>query len=438
MQIRPQKTTRASAAVQRLTLLARFASVLIATALPLGYFLSAYSGEMGAMEAEAKSDSFYVSALTSENPVLWQYQQHRLQDILDRRPRSRDRKESRSILSPEGRVIADSTDGLNPPLMQQTYPVLDAGRSVGTVAIERSLRPILLNTTFVAMMSISLGWAIYFLIRTMPIRSVQEAEAQSSRYAKKLEETNADLRAFIFSIAHDLRAPLVNLKGFSSELRREIAGIAPVLQAGMASLPEVERKHVAVVLEQAVPEALGYIDSSTLKLDSLVNAVLNLSRIGLRPMKPEVIDTEELMHTALLTFAYAIKEKNITVTMGPLPSVVADRMVMEQSTANILDNAFKYLEPGRAGVISIFAEQARDETILYFQDNGRGIAPDDIQKVFELFRRAGQQDTPGEGVGLALVKALVRRQGGNIWCESVLGKGTTFCVSVPTKTEQPI
>jgi signal transduction histidine kinase len=432
-----QNITRSSSAVQRLTMLAVFASVLIATSLPLGYFLSVYYRDLGALEAEARSDSLYVSALASENPMLWEYQEHRLQDVLNRRPR-KGTKESRTVYNHDGRVIAESDDRIDSPVMRETYPVLDAGRPVGAIEIKRSLRPLFLHTAFVALMSLSLGYTIFFLIRIMPIRSVQQAEAQSRRYADELEETNADLRAFIFSIAHDLRAPLVNLKGFSSELRRELGDVTPELMNGLASLKDDERQRVAAVLEQAVPEALGYIDSSTLRLDSLINAVLHLSRIDFRALHPEVIDMEELVHIALETFAHTIKEKNLTVTRGPLPSVVGDRMVMEQCMANLLDNAFKYPEPGRAGAVSITAERTADEVIVSVADNGRGIAPDDVQKVFEIFRRAGQQDTPGEGMGLAFVKALIRRQGGNIRCESVLGKGSTFSLSLPVNHGQRI
>ena len=246
-----------------------------------------------------------------------------------------------------------------------------------------------------------------------------------------LKEQNDELRAFVFSIAHDLRAPLVNLKGFSSELRRDLAEVMPPLLLALNSLSAVERQRVVAVLEQAVPEALGYIDTSTQKLDSLINAVLHLSRIDFRELNLEGIDTEELVQVALQNLAHTINTKNITVHLGPLPPLVADRMVMEQCIANLLDNACKYLVPNRAGEISITAGQDKDAVIFYFKDNGRGIAPDDIQKVFEIFRRAGQPDTPGEGMGLAFVKALARRQGGNVWCESVLGEGTTFCLSIP-------
>jgi signal transduction histidine kinase len=97
---------------------------------------------------------------------------------------------------------------------------------------------------------------------------------------------------------------------------------------------------------------------------------------------------------------------------------------------NILDNAVKYLSPDRPGLIEISGQRNGREALFLFCDNGRGIAKDDLAKIFGLFRRVGEQDTPGKGMGLAYVKALVRRQGGRTWCESE-GAGTTFSVSIP-------
>jgi signal transduction histidine kinase len=125
-----------------------------------------------------------------------------------------------------------------------------------------------------------------------------------------------------------------------------------------------------------------------------------------------------------------------TVTVGPLPEVVADRTSMEQIMGNLLDNALKYLVPDRPGKLEISAGQDPDETIFRIRDNGRGITADDMPKVFAPFRRIGRQDTPGEGMGLPYVQALVRRHGGRIWCESEPGVGTTFAFTIPNQLEE--
>jgi len=103
-------------------------------------------------------------------------------------------------------------------------------------------------------------------------------------------------------------------------------------------------------------------------------------------------------------------------------------LALVQILANLLTNAVAYLEPGRPGEIALAltAEQRPGVTVFAVQDNGRGIAADDIPRVFEPFRRVGRQDIPGEGMGLAYVRMLVRRHGGDITCQSTLGVGTTF------------
>jgi signal transduction histidine kinase len=103
---------------------------------------------------------------------------------------------------------------------------------------------------------------------------------------------------------------------------------------------------------------------------------------------------------------------------------------------NILTNAVNYLEADRPGKIEIWGERNHQETTFHISDNGRGIALGDMHKVFELFRRAGKQDVPGEGMGLAYVRTLVRRHGGQIWCESKLGSGTTFSFTISNQLKR--
>lgn len=110
---------------------------------------------------------------------------------------------------------------------------------------------------------------------------------------------------------------------------------------------------------------------------------------------------------------------------------------MEQLFGNLLDNAIKYLDPGRPGAIAVSAERSETKTVFHIRDNGRGMAKEDISKTFELFRRVGTQDVPGEGMGLAYVKTIVRLMGGRIWCESEPGQGTTVSFSLPVPVKGP-
>ena len=109
---------------------------------------------------------------------------------------------------------------------------------------------------------------------------------------------------------------------------------------------------------------------------------------------------------------------------------------MEQLLSNLTENAVKYLSPDRPGDIRLRGRAAGTRAVFEVADNGRGIDPRDHERVFELFRRSGQQDQPGEGIGLAHVRALVYRLGGTITVDSELGRGSTFRVDLPRRLER--
>ncbi|MBU0704404.1 MAG: PAS domain S-box protein, partial [Chloroflexi bacterium] len=264
----------------------------------------------------------------------------------------------------------------------------------------------------------------------------KRAEEQLQHYAAELEQTNEEVKQFAYIVSHDLRAPLVNLKGFAAELRAALAVIGSAMITTLPHLDERRRQSVTMALEEDVPEALGFIDSSVTRMDSFINAVLKLSRLGRRELKLEPVDMNALVQATLQTLAHQIEECKVSMTVGSLPEVIADRTSMEQVLGNLLNNAVIYLDPDRPGEIEITAECEHDKTMFHVRDNGRGIAERDMDKVFAPFRRAGSQDVPGEGMGLPYVQTLVRRHGGRIWVESEPGKGSTFYFTIPTNVER--
>ncbi|HPA71235.1 MAG TPA: HAMP domain-containing sensor histidine kinase, partial [Spirochaetota bacterium] len=165
--------------------------------------------------------------------------------------------------------------------------------------------------------------------------------------------------------------------------------------------------------------------------DGLINAILKLSRLGRRELKVEAMDLNGIAEGIIGSLEHQIKEKGIDMELAKLPALESDRISMEQVLGNLIDNAVKYLDPGRRGRITVSGEESEGWVTIRVSDNGRGIAAEDIPRAFELFRRVGRQDVPGEGMGLAYVQALLKRLGGRIWCESSPGVGSTFCFSVP-------
>ncbi|MFQ5576639.1 MAG: ATP-binding protein [Anaerolineae bacterium] len=242
----------------------------------------------------------------------------------------------------------------------------------------------------------------------------------------ELQQRNEEIKQFAYIVSHDLRAPLVNLKGFAAELRFALNEVQSVLGEVMPRLSPDQQRRLAPALQEDVPEALDFIDVSVNRTDGFLKALLKLSRLGRVTLNPEPVDVNEVVQETLTTLAHQLEARQIQVTVDPLPEITADRTALEQIFGNLLDNAVKYLDPARPDKISITAQPDKTETTFIVRDNGRGIAPEDMGKVFAPFRRAGRQDAPGEGMGLPYVQTLIRRHGGDIHCQSQPGVGTTF------------
>ncbi len=260
-------------------------------------------------------------------------------------------------------------------------------------------------------------------------------EERINERTQDLVRANEEVQRFAYIVTHDLRAPLVNIMGFTSELDTTMKTIQAYVLADGEPLDEQEIKEARLAASEDLPEAIGFIRSSTRKMDALINAILKISRDGRRPLKPERIDLQELIeaNANALQHQVADTEGSIDVDVA-IPKVLSDRLSLEQIFGNLLDNAVKYRAPDRPIKIDVLARRTdRRQVIIDVRDNGRGIAAQDHQRIFDLFRRSGQQDEPGEGIGLAHVRTLVRNLGGDITVESELGQGTTFRVMLPER-----
>jgi signal transduction histidine kinase len=179
---------------------------------------------------------------------------------------------------------------------------------------------------------------------------------------------------------------------------------------------------------------VGFIRTSTAKMDRLINAILRLSREGRRALAPERLDMTGVAQTIADTVHHQVAETGGEIVVGPLPPLESDRLAVEQIFGNLIDNAVKYQQPDRPIRIEVQGQETPDGWVEYrIIDNGRGVSPKDHERIFELFRRSGKQDKPGEGLGLAFVRNIVRRLGGSIEIESELGQGSTFHLKFPKR-----
>lgn len=316
-------------------------------------------------------------------------------------------------------------------------------------ASSRNNRLLLVISLVGAVMVILIGaLSIYLVQRNSRQRELAQAELASNNAnlerivefrTADLQDANEEIQRFAYIVSHDLRSPLVNIMGFTTELealRKDIFDRVAQLQKDIAELqPAAETADPATVenLGKDFDEAIGIIKTSIARMDRLINAVLKLSREGRRQFNPEQIDMAEVMDAIAASVAHRAAETGTRLEIANISPVESDRIAIEQIFSNLIDNALKYGRTDGSGRIDVVGRETATQVVYEVRDNGRGIDPKDHQRVFELFRRSGTQDRPGEGIGLAHVRALVRRIGGHIGVSSELGKGSQFTVTLPRR-----
>jgi signal transduction histidine kinase len=256
-----------------------------------------------------------------------------------------------------------------------------------------------------------------------------------------LTEANEDIQRFAYIVSHDLRSPLVNIMGFTTELENMRGDLFAEFEQTRERLAALDEQAATIggnldALGKDFDESIAFIKTSINKMDRLINAILKLSREGRREFTPEPVDMTALVKSIADSVTHQTEEADATVSIGNLPELYTDRLAIEQVFSNLIDNALKYLRNGTPGRIDITAQATSSLVVFEVRDNGRGIDPADHQRIFDLFRRAGTQDRPGEGIGLAHVRALVRRLGGYIGVSSEPGKGSVFTVTLPKRFGQ--
>jgi PAS domain S-box-containing protein len=223
----------------------------------------------------------------------------------------------------------------------------------------------------------------------------------------KLSETIQELEAFSYSIAHDMRAPLRSLQGFSR-----------ILLGDHSSQLDAECQHY-----------LNRIAVAAGRMDSLIQDVLNYSRVARSEFPLDIVDVTQLVRGIIDTYPKMRPEEAEISVDGPLPSVYGNEAMLMQIISNLLGNAVKFVLPGVKPQVRIWAETRQEQVRFYVRDNGIGIPADQHEKIFGIFQRVSK-DYEGTGIGLAIVKKAVARLGGTVGLESEPGRGSTFWIEV--------
>jgi PAS domain S-box-containing protein len=243
-------------------------------------------------------------------------------------------------------------------------------------------------------------------------RDITERNRVQQELTRKVEElarSNADLEQFAYVASHDLQEPLRMVISYTQLLARRYRG----------------------KLDATADEFIGFAVDGASRMQQLIQDLLSYSRLTIRGKALQFTETGPACNVALENLRESIKNSNAEVSVGPLPTVLADATQLAQLFQNLIGNAIKYRNKRRPE-IRVDARLNGNEWVFSVQDNGIGIEPQYFERVFQMFQRLHtRKDYSGTGIGLAICRKIAERHGGKIWVESHPGKGSTFLFTIP-------
>ncbi|MDA2914267.1 PAS domain S-box protein [Acidobacteriia bacterium AH_259_A11_L15] len=249
----------------------------------------------------------------------------------------------------------------------------------------------------------------------------EELEQRVAQRTAELEAAVKELEAFTYSVSHDLRAPLRHIDGFSKILVEDIGSR----------------------LDSTARHYLQRIQEGTRQMGTLVDDLLNLSRIGRQEARRQVTGLNSLVDEVRKELQAETAGRRVEWQVGPLPFADCDPALMKQVFATLLSNALKFTRPRERAVIEVGQTTVNGQPVVFVRDNGVGFSMKYVDKLFGVFQRLHRaEDFEGTGVGLATVQRILHKHGGRVWAEAELDKGATFYFTLGEaenqKAEKPI
>ncbi|MFA7243049.1 MAG: PAS domain S-box protein [Sulfuricellaceae bacterium] len=253
--------------------------------------------------------------------------------------------------------------------------------------------------------------------RTLGLLAIGQDITERKLAERELKRSNAELEQFSYAISHDMRQPLRMISSYLQLLEKRLAG----------------------QLDGEKREFFDFAIDGAQRLDRMLVALLEYSRVGRKGEPPVWIESRELLDEALLFLQPAIVEAQAELTIGgDWPRIFVSRDEVMRLIQNLIGNAVKYRVAGRKPEIAVTGGMVCDEWCLSVADNGVGIPPGQIGRLFQVFQRLQTRAAfEGDGIGLALCRKITEHHGGRVWAESPgENQGSTFCVSLPVPQEE--
>jgi len=239
---------------------------------------------------------------------------------------------------------------------------------------------------------------------------LQQAAAELQQRVLELNAAYKEMESFSYTVAHDLRAPLRAIGGFSRILLEESSNL----------------------LDAEGIRYLNIIQSDIKKMGNLIDDLLTLSRLGRRQMRIIDLEMDDLARFVFAALQETDPHRNLQVLFSPMPPGRGDRDMLQLVLENLLGNALKFTRPKEAAVIEVSGEARKDENIYCVRDNGVGFEMKYADKLFGVFQRLHpESEFEGTGMGLAIVQRIIQRHGGRVWAEGKVGEGAKFCFTLP-------
>ena len=246
-------------------------------------------------------------------------------------------------------------------------------------------------------------------IATSDITKRKQNEEDLKLRSEELAQSNADLKQFAYVASHDLREPLRVITSFSQLLERRYKD----------------------QLDEDANQFINFVVDGAKRLDVMILDLLEYSQLANKEMLYTDVNMQEVIEQVITNLNVLIEKNNVQITYKPLPIVKADENMMIRLLQNLIENAIKYRREENPNIY-ISADKQDDEFIFNVKDNGIGIDPNHLDRIFTIFKRLHtHEEYEGTGIGLALAQTIVHQHGGEIWAESEPGKGSTFHFTIP-------